>query len=134
MANIVFIWFFGFFISIFIGHYVTRYINQGLRCYIRVELGNNKLTPSLGCIERTIYTLLFYFAKYEFIAALFGIMVAQRLIAITVFNKKEEFRKKSKEKPNIFKEVGERINVYFISNFVSLFFGILGGVIIKFLK
>lgn len=126
MSNIIFIWFLGFFVSIFIGHYVTRYINQGLRCHIGVELENNKLTPTLGCIERAIYMLLFWSGYITLIAALFGIMIAQRLIAIAKLEKPEG--------QDLFRKTGERINVFFISNFISLLFGILGGLIIKYLK
>jgi hypothetical protein len=125
--DIIFIWYLGFFVSIFIGHYITRYINRKLRSYIGVEPANNQLTPSIGCIERLVYTLLFYYGQYELIAGLFGIMIVQRLIAINFLNKIEP----SRTAISMSTEISKRINVFLISNFVSLFFGVLGGFIIK---
>ena len=132
MREVVFTWFLGFFVSIVVGHYLVRYLNIGLRLYVRVEEGSrgNLLTPTLGCIERAIYTILFYLDERTLIAALFGIMIAQRLIAITKLEKKAG----STDRLELFREVGGRINVFIICNFASLFFGLMGGIIIKFLK
>lgn len=124
---IIFIWFSGFLFSVVLGGVVVKYLNLWLRNYIGVEKEVAKLTPTLGCIERAIYTLLYIFGGYQFIAIWFGIKVAQKLVTFTKIENKIE----NKELP---KKVGERINVFLICNIVSLCFGILGGLFITHLS
>lgn len=116
----------GLLVSIGMGGIVVKYLNAGLKRYIGDERPCNKLTPTMSCIERFIYTLLFCNNEYQIIAILFGLMAAQKIASVYVINKAKE----SKNRLSLYREIMEKINVYFISSFVSLLFGILGGVII----
>jgi len=130
MALIVLIWALGFSVSIFIGSSVVKRLNYKLRRYVGFEENVNKLTPTMGCIERAIYTLLFYLGGYSFMSLLFGLMAGQKILSLQKIEKDPLVG----DRLAVYKEIMVRTNVYFISSFVSLFFGILGGLIIKYLK
>lgn len=119
----VLIWMIGLAFSVFLGHLVTKWLNLGLREYIGAEKNPAKLTPTIGCIERGIYTTLFVLHQYEYIAIFFGIKIAQRLITYTKITNGKELKK-----------AGQHANVFVICNIVSLAIGILGGVLILYFR
>ena len=112
----------GILVSVALGHFFTKYTVRYLRKYIVVEPESYKLTASLGCIDRIIFTILYVVGQYSLIATWFGIKIAHRIIRYSRIKTKEELR-----------DTSERINVFLIGNIVSLTFGIIGGVIIKFI-
>ena len=118
----ILIWCFGILVPVALGHFFTKYTIRCLRKYIRVEIESYKLTASLGCIDRIIFTILYVVGQYSLIAAWFALKIAHRIITFTKIEDKEKLR-----------DTSERINVFIIGNIISLTFGIIGGVIIKFL-
>ena len=107
------------------GHCVVCFLNGRLRNYLGPEEKRSaRLTGALGVIERVIYTLLILGGKdyYTYAEIFFGIKIAQRLITFSKIENSEKL-----------KDVGERANVYFLCNIFSLAFGILGGLLIKYL-
>jgi len=83
-----------------------------------------KLTATLGVLERVIYSSCILAGEnfYTYAGIFFGLKIAQRLI---VFSKIDS--------PEKLEDVGQRTNVYFICNIVSLAFGIVSGIIIRYL-
>ncbi len=117
--------FLGLCFSGFFGHCIVRFTNSRLRNYLSLEEKQPaKLTGALGVIERIIYTLFVFggAAYYTYAGIFFGLKIAQRLITFSKIEKSEQL-----------KNVGERVNVYFICNILSLAFGILGGILIRYL-
>ena len=112
----------GFLFSAVAGHFIIKCLAIKLRQYIGVEEAIAKLTPTLGVIERLIYTGLAFYGKGEWLLTFFGIKIAARVIT---FSKIEN----SAELENAI----SRLNVYFICNVLSLGFGVLGAVIIRML-
>lgn len=122
----IYIFFSGLLFSVLFGHVAVKYLNRILRGYINqkenpVERDPAKLTPTVGCIERAIYTLLFVGNYSNFIIIAFSIKIAQRLILLSKLDTYEKVR-----------SAGERINVYLICNIVNLLFGLVGGWLIKY--
>lgn len=121
MYNLV-VWFSGFLFSVVLGHIGVKWLNCVLRKYIKVKEKPARLTPALGCIERSIYTLATSFpGHYYVIVTLFSIKMAERFITFTKITEEEHIEKAS-----------EHANVFMICNIVSLCFGILGGRIIRY--
>lgn len=117
--------FLGLCFSGFFGHCIVRFVNGRLRNYLGLEEKQPaKLTATLGVIERIIYTLFVFggAAYYTYAGIFFGLKIAQRLIT---YSKIDDAK--------ILKDVGQRANVYFICNILSLGFGILGGILIRYL-
>jgi len=119
---IIVTWVLGFLFSVVVGNIAVKHLNLWLRSYIGVGKEVARLTPILGCTERAIYTLFYIMNQYQFIAILFGIKVAQKLVTITKLDTQKAVREQT-----------EKINVYLICNIVSLIFGLLGGFIISWL-
>lgn len=115
----LFIWMIGLAFSVFFGHIVIKWLNYGLRKYIGAKESCAKLTPTIGCIERAIYTILTVFQQYQYVAIFFGIKIAQRLITYSKISNDNELEK-----------AGEHANVFVICNIISLSFGICGGLLI----
>lgn len=117
----LFIWMIGLAFSIFFGHVVIKWLNFGLRKYIGAKENCAKLTPTMGCVERAIYTIFAALQQYQYIAIFFSIKIAQRLITYTKIEKDDKLE-----------EAGEHANVFVICNIVSLGFGICGGLLISY--
>ena len=116
----LFVWLSGLLFSVALGHIVVKWLNFSLRKYIGAEERPAKLTPTLGCIERVIYTVFTTFSSYHYvIVTLFSIKMAQRLITYTKITNGDELKK-----------AGQHANVFVICNIASLCFGILGGALI----
>ncbi|MFH1440681.1 MAG: hypothetical protein ABIH18_01365 [Candidatus Omnitrophota bacterium] len=132
----VLIWALGF--SVLSHFIVLKNLSNKLRDYIRgyhdEKHGSNKLTPTMGCIERIIYTLSFYYGKQEIIIGLFVLMAVNKLLIIQKMDESKEIIDGESKNKVLIRKIGERINLYFVLSFVSLFLGISGGVIIKYLK
>lgn len=118
----IFIWCFGILVSVGLGHFVTKYTVRGLRRYIGVKAESYKLTATLGCLDRIIFTTLYVLGHYSLIATWFALKIAHRIITPTKIEGEKELG-----------ETSERINTFLIGNIASLTFGIIGGMIIKFL-
>lgn len=118
----LFVWFSSLLFSVVLGHIVVKWSNFALRKYIGAEEKPAKLTPTIGCIERTLYTVLTVLNQYNYVVILFGIKIAERLITYTRIRTDEELKK-----------AGQHANVFLISNLISLGFGILGGLLIRYL-
>lgn len=125
----VLIWILSLLCSVFLGSVVVKNFNFWLKSLAGLPIESNRLTLILGCLERFFYTVLFYKGKYEFMALLFGLMAAQKLLSLSKI--KDDG---SKDVFSLYKKVMAMTNVYFISSLISLCFGILGGWIIKFLQ
>jgi len=82
---------------------------------------SNKLTASLGFIDRLIYAICFAFTQYGFIAVWLGIKIAQRLV---------QFKSVESTEHEKIKEIGEKKNIFLISNLASLILGIMAGYLI----
>ncbi len=120
----LFVWMLGLMFSISVGHVAVKYINKGLRKYIGASKDTPaKLTPTMGCIERAIYTTLTVFQQPALIATFLGIKIAERMITYTKL-----------ELPSDIEKAGEHGNVFIICNIISLGFGILGGLLILYLR
>lgn len=117
--RILFIWLSGLLFSVVLGHIGVKWLNLALRKYIKTEEKPASLTPTLGCIERAMYTILIVLQQYNYVATLFGIKMAQRLITYTKITDGDELKK-----------AGQHANVFVICNIASLCFGILGGALI----
>lgn len=115
----LFVWMSGLTFSICVGHVVVKYINKGLRKYIGAKDTPAKLTPTMGCIERAIYTTLTVFQQPALIATFLGIKIAERMITYTKLESSSDIEK-----------AGEHDNVFIIGNIISLGLGILGGLLI----
>ena len=113
-------WLAGLLTSVVLGHIIVKWANFGLRKYIEVGHSPAKLTPTIGCMERGIYTLATVFQVYGVIAAVFGIKMVERFITYSKIENEEDF-----------KNAAQRINVFMICNVISLGFGMLGGIIIS---
>ncbi len=117
----------GILVSMGIGGLVVKCLNRRLRCYIGILEATSKLTPTMGYLERGIYTWLFYSDNCKYIFGLFALLAAQKLLSIQKIEAESEENRLALYKENI-----ERTNVYFISSFVSLLFGVFGGWIIRY--
>jgi len=115
----LFIWLLGLLFSVAVGHFVVKWLNFTLRKHIGAELKPVKLTSTIGCIERAIYTILTGLQQYHYIAVFFSIKIAQRFITYTKITNDEELKK-----------AGRHANVFIICNIVSLCLGLLGGALI----
>ena len=116
----LFVWLSGLLFSVALGHIVVKWLNFALRKYIGAEERLAKLTPTLGCIERAIYTVFTAFFSYHYvIVTFFSIKMAQRLITYTKIMNSDELKK-----------AGQHANVFIICNIASLCFGIIGGALI----
>lgn len=115
-----FVWSSGLLFSVALGHILVKWLNFALRKYIGAEEKPAKLTPTLGCMERAIYTVFTPFPSYHYvIVTLFSIKMAQRLITYTEITNGD-----------VLKKTGQHANVFVICNIASLCFGIIGGVLI----
>lgn len=120
----LFVWFPGLLVSVVLGHIGVKWLNFALRKYIGAEERLAKLTPTLGCIERVVYTVFMIFPNYHYvIVTLFSIKMAQRLITYTKITNDDELKK-----------AGQHANVFVICNIASLCFGILGGALILYFR
>lgn len=111
-----------FFLAGILGHFLIYYLNRYLRFHVNLEEKEPaKLTPTLDVIERTIYCFLFLKGSvfYTYIGLLFGLKIAQRLI---IFSKIEGSAD--------LKDVGERANIFFICNVLSLLLSLCVGYLI----
>ncbi|MDD5429021.1 MAG: hypothetical protein PHI58_07315 [Candidatus Omnitrophica bacterium] len=117
----LFIWFSGLLFSVAAGHILIKWLNLALRKYVGTSEKPAKLTPTIGCIERAIYTIFTASHAYNYILVLFGIKIAQRLITFTKITTDEELEK-----------AGQHANVFLICNIASLVCGLLGGALISF--
>jgi hypothetical protein len=113
------IWILGLTFSVFLGNIIIKRLNIRLRKYVGAKESVAKLTPTVGCMERAIYTILTALQQYQYVAIFFGIKIAQRLITFSKI-----------ENPKQLEEAGEHANVFVICNVISLAFGILGGMLI----
>ena len=107
-----------------VAHWIVYFVNIALRNYLGETTRPARLTGTLGLIERIIYTVLSLFGKtaFPFIAAFFGIKIAQRLISFTQITDDETLTR-----------VGERANAYLICNILSLVLGVAEGLLLQYL-
>ncbi|MDD5045040.1 MAG: hypothetical protein PHU91_01295 [Candidatus Omnitrophica bacterium] len=82
----------------------------------------DRLTATLGFIDRLIYALSLALRAYTFIGIWLAVKVASRLVGYTSIAGEDKI-----------KEEGERRNVYLIGNIFSLILGLGGGLLIKLL-
>lgn len=108
----------------FIMHwYIERVMNR-IWPYALKKRVANKLTATLGNIDRIIYAIGITYKMYSIIAVWFPVKVASRLIG----NLKNDSKESEDES---FKEQGQRKNLYLIGNAISLFLGISWGMLIR---
>ncbi len=108
------------FVYLVLAHYFIKDLADNLWLYIGMPRKRQRLTPTLGNIERFIYIFCYVMEQYTFIGIYFGIKIAHRLILPS---------SAMSEKQLI--ERGERTNAFLIGNINSLFFGLTGGFLLE---
>lgn len=103
-------------------HFIVEYTVKRIWLYIKEEWKPNKLTATLGNIDRVIYAILSIFNQYYLIFIYLSIKVIARITVHSSITKDEQI-----------KEIGEKKNAFLIGNIFSLLLGIIGGLLIKFL-
>ena len=106
-----------------LAHAIMEIILNILWKYLNEPRNSHKLTASLGIIDRLVYAFCFALGIYSFIGIWLGVKVASRLLP-TLFGVNDE---------KAFKFEGQRKNLYLMGNIISLFLGVVGGLLIRFL-
>lgn len=92
---------------------------------------SNEFTRPLSALNRIVYAVCVVYHKIApFIPVYFAIQVASRLMGPKKMVEKK-VKGKIKEEEETFAEQVKRKNIYLIGNLASLFFGILGGILIR---
>ncbi len=94
--------------------------------YVSLSRVPNKLTATLGVIDRIVYAACFVIQQYTLIGVWLGIKVAARLVEFKGVELTGDY-KKDEEK---IRPLGERKNIFIIGNLISLLLGIAGGYLI----
>lgn len=109
----------GYFVSIVIGHYITKLIIDYLWEDSEIKgKRNSKLPAILGLLERLFYTTSFLLNQFTLIAVILGLKAL------------------GEWKNPVENQVVQRhqVQIFLIGTLISLLFGLAGGIIIVFLR
>lgn len=122
-------WVIGLLISMVLSRFVIWFVLGSLRRKLELKSGN--FSGILGVLEGLMYTTSWVYGAPEFI----GIWLAIKMVGRwSIKGVLEVYTTVENNPAETVKKTTGQINTYFIGNLLSVFFGVLGGQLIKVLN